>query len=105
MLGRARSRRNDPKDFICFCQGISRQEIVTAIDKGACTLEDIQNDVGATVGPCGGSCTPNVVKLLADTLAAKSGGAPAQPATPAPVDAPAGEPPADDSTVSKESKA
>ena len=74
VLGRARSRRNDPKDFVCFCQGISRQEIVDGIDKGAVTLEDIQNDLGATVGPCGGSCTPNVVKLLADTLARKNGG-------------------------------
>lgn len=97
---------------MCFCQGISRQEIVQAIDKGASTLEDIQNDLGATVGPCGGSCTPNVVKLLADTLARKAngGGAPeaaAPEAAPcAPTDAacpatPCEPPPDDDSKVSK----
>lgn len=85
VLGRARNRRNDPKDFVCFCQGISRQEIVQAIDLGASSLEDIQNDLGATVGPCGGSCTPNVVKLLNDTLqkrapkAATAAAAPAEP--------------------------
>jgi bacterioferritin-associated ferredoxin len=73
VLGRGRGRRSDPKDFICFCQGISRQEIVNCIDEGAQTLEDIQNGIGATVGPCGGSCTPNVVKLLNETLARKSG--------------------------------
>ena len=82
VLGRGRSRRNDPKDFICFCQGISRQEIVQCIDSGAQTLEDIQNDLGATVGPCGGSCTPNVVKLLSDTLARQCGASPAAPPAP-----------------------
>ena len=80
VLGRARSRRNDPKDFVCFCQGISRQEIVDGIEKGASTLEDFQNDLGATVGPCGGSCTPNVVKLLAEILARKNGGSADSPA-------------------------
>ena len=85
VLGRGRSRRNDPKDFVCFCQGISRQEIVQCIETGAQTLEDIQNDLGATVGPCGGSCTPNVVKLLAETLARKTGSAPPPaPASPEP---------------------
>ena len=89
VLGRSRSRRNDPKDFVCFCQGISRQEIVQCIESGAQTLEDIQNDLGATVGPCGGSCTPNVVKLLADTLARKGGAAPpAEACTPQPCCAP-----------------
>lgn len=73
LLGRNRGRKNDPKDFVCFCQGISRQEIVKCIEDGAQTLEDIQNDIGATVGPCGGSCTPNVVKLLNETLARKAG--------------------------------
>ena len=96
---------------MCFCQGISRQEIVQAIDQGAATLEDIQNNLGATVGPCGGSCTPNVVKLLTETLARKSG-APAAECPPAPAaecPAPCADPPAptpeNPSTVSKPSKA
>ena len=105
VLGRARSRRNDPKDFVCFCQGISRQEIVQCIEQGASTLEDIQNNLGATVGPCGGSCTPNVVKLLGETLARKPGepapsAEPAGTATP-PGTSPQAVSPQDTSTVSK----
>ena len=92
LLGRARSRRNDPKDFICFCQGIARQEIVQCIESGAQTLEDIQNNLGATVGPCGGSCTPNVVKLLNDTLDRKSLTTTTTPESPAPPAEPVAEP-------------
>jgi bacterioferritin-associated ferredoxin len=62
-------RKKDAKNFVCFCQGISRDEIVQSIRGGATTLEDLQDQIGATVGPCGGSCTPNVLKLLRDTLA------------------------------------
>jgi bacterioferritin-associated ferredoxin len=68
-----RRPRKDARDFVCFCQGISRQEIVQCIHDGAHTLEAIQNGCGATAGACGGSCTPNVAKLIHETIGAQGG--------------------------------
>jgi NAD(P)H-nitrite reductase large subunit len=77
-------RKKDAKNFVCFCQGISRDEIVQSIEGGATTLEDLQDQIGATVGPCGGSCTPNVLKLLRDTLAGAPSPCAAEPEKAAP---------------------
>lgn len=68
--GLARARRRNPGhsavplDIVCFCQGIERHTILEAIVAGADTVDKIQEMIGATTGPCGGSCTPCVQAIL-----------------------------------------
>lgn len=53
---------------VCRCNNIKLRTIERAIREGACTLTQIANRTSATTGQCGGSCTPDVQKLL-DELA------------------------------------
>jgi NAD(P)H-nitrite reductase large subunit len=82
--GLARARRRHPAvplDIVCFCQGIERRTLLEAIEAGIDSLERIQEVVGATTGPCGGSCTPSVQAML-DSAATREATPP--PASPGP---------------------
>lgn len=41
-------------DFVCYCQEVTYKEIVTVIDQGALTVEDITRscDAGLACGTC-----------------------------------------------------
>lgn len=83
--GLARARRRRPAlpaialDIVCFCHGIERYTILEAIASGADSIEKIQETIGATTGPCGGSCTPCVQSMIDH---AKSPANPAEPCGP-----------------------
>lgn len=49
--------------IICHCNGVRDRAIITAIQCGARTLDDVQMACGATAG-CSG-CAPAVQELLA----------------------------------------
>jgi NAD(P)H-nitrite reductase large subunit len=55
---------------VCRCNNIKYRTIERAIREGAHTLTQIANRTGATTGQCGGTCTPEVQKML-DELAPK----------------------------------
>ncbi|HEX7705847.1 MAG TPA: (2Fe-2S)-binding protein [Thermoanaerobaculia bacterium] len=55
---------------ICRCNNIKYRTIERAIREGAHTLNQIASRTTATTGQCGGTCTPEVQKLL-DELAPK----------------------------------
>jgi NAD(P)H-nitrite reductase large subunit len=67
---------------VCRCNNIKYRTIERAIREGAHTLSQIAARTTATTGECGGSCTPDVQKML-DELAPKYAMAPAAaPASP-----------------------
>ncbi|MGE4132642.1 MAG: bacterioferritin-associated ferredoxin [Bdellovibrionales bacterium] len=54
--------------LICFCNAISRSEVEQAIARGCDTLGKIFDATTAGVGACGGSCQPELRKLLIRTV-------------------------------------
>jgi len=52
------------QQIICFCNNISKEIIVKAIQNGAQTLNEIYDAITAGVGPCGGSCRRKIAPLL-----------------------------------------
>ncbi|MBV8517462.1 MAG: (2Fe-2S)-binding protein [Acidobacteria bacterium] len=53
---------------VCRCNNIKYRTIERAIREGAHTLTQVANRTTATMGECGGSCTPDVQAML-DELA------------------------------------
>jgi NAD(P)H-nitrite reductase large subunit len=60
---------------VCRCNNIKYRTIERAIREGAHTLSQIAARTTATTGECGGSCTPDVQKMI-DELAPKYATAP-----------------------------
>jgi len=59
------------KELICYCKGVSKQEVETAIREGAKTLKDVQKATTACTGnqckvlnPKGICCSGDIKKLL-----------------------------------------
>lgn len=55
---------------VCRCNNIKYKTIERAIREGAHTISAVAARTTATMGQCGGSCTPDVQKML-DDLAPK----------------------------------
>ena len=55
--------------YVCICTGVTERDIAEAIDNGAQTLSDLQQELGATTG-CG-TCMEFTQDLLDQSLAAK----------------------------------
>lgn len=55
---------------VCRCNNVKYRTIERAIREGAHTLTQVAARTTATMGQCGGSCTPDVQKML-DELAPK----------------------------------
>ncbi len=54
---------------ICICKGIPKKRFLTAIKKGAASLQDINRIVGSGSGDCRGErCGPKIESLLAAYL-------------------------------------
>ena len=51
---------------ICRCNNIKYKTIERAIREGAHTLTQVATRTTATLGQCGGSCTPEVQALIAE---------------------------------------
>jgi NAD(P)H-nitrite reductase large subunit len=63
---------------VCRCNNIKYRTIERAIREGAHTLTQVANRTTATLGQCGGTCTPDVQCML-DELAPKYATATASP--------------------------
>lgn len=50
---------------ICCCNAVPLSEIERAMGQGACTLAQLFDATFAGCGPCGGSCQPELVQILA----------------------------------------
>jgi len=64
---------------VCRCNNIKYRTIERAIREGAHTLTQLAARTTATMGECGGSCTPEVQEMIA-ALAPKHASRPSQPA-------------------------
>ena len=51
---------------VCRCNNIKYRTIERAIREGAWTLHDVATRTTATTGHCGGSCTPDVLAMIAE---------------------------------------
>jgi NAD(P)H-nitrite reductase large subunit len=69
---------------VCRCNNIKYRTIEKAIREGAHTLTQIANRTGATTGQCGGTCTPDVQKMIEELAPkyAQAEAAKTQPADP-----------------------
>ena len=65
---------------ICRCNNIKYRTIERAIREGAHTLNQVASRTTATTGECGGSCTPEVQKLIAELAPKYASAAPKPPA-------------------------
>lgn len=52
------------KKLLCYCNGIPVEDVQRAIDNGATTMGQIFDRTTAGCGACGGSCQPEIRKLL-----------------------------------------
>ncbi len=52
--------------YVCLCQGVTDSDIVSAVESGAQSLDEIQSQLGAATG-CGG-CREFTEQLLQATL-------------------------------------
>lgn len=67
--------------MICLCNGVTQAEIEAAIRGGATSLGRVFDETSAGVGACGGSCQPELKKMLAQFQ--HDGTFPADPRPPA----------------------
>ena len=51
---------------VCRCNNVKFRTIERAIRDGAHTLTQLATRTSATLGQCGGTCTPDVQKILAE---------------------------------------
>lgn len=67
---------------VCRCNNIKYRTIERAIREGAHTLTQVATRTSATLGQCGGSCTPDVQQMI-EELAPLHATAPAAKPAPA----------------------
>ncbi len=67
---------------VCRCNNIKYKTIEKAIREGACTLAQIATRTTATTGHCGGSCTPDILQMIAEHAPAYAQQTPKPASTP-----------------------
>lgn len=63
------------EDLVCYCEGVSRQEIVEAIQKGASSVREVAEATGACQGaqrceelnPKGRCCAIDILEILQES--------------------------------------
>ena len=65
---------------VCRCNNIKYRTIERAIREGAHTLSQVATRTTATTGQCGGSCTPDVQKMISELAPKYATAAPPKPA-------------------------
>ena len=65
---------------VCRCNNIKYRTIERAIREGAHTLHQVATRTTATLGECGGTCTPDVQQMIAELAPKYATAAPPKPA-------------------------
>lgn len=63
-----RQKKSAKSKLICLCNSVPQDEIEKAIAGGCRTLDRIFDVTQAGVGPCGGSCRPQLAAMLEEYL-------------------------------------
>ena len=59
----------DYGEILCFCEDVTKAEVLEAIRRGAVTVDGIKRRVGTGMGRCQGArCTQKIAALLAEAL-------------------------------------
>ncbi len=56
--------------YVCICHAVTDKDIRKAVDGGACSLFDVQNEL--PVGSCCGSCEDTAQSLVEEYLSSQS---------------------------------
>ena len=51
---------------VCRCNNIKYRTLERAIRDGAQTIDEVARRTGATTGHCGGTCTPDILAMIAE---------------------------------------
>lgn len=65
---------------VCRCNNIKYRTIERVIREGAHTLTQVANRTTATLGECGGTCTPDVQKMIEELAPKYATASPPKPA-------------------------
>lgn len=63
------SKKNKYEGILCTCNMVPRSQVENAIRRGCHRMEKIFTATTAGVGQCGGSCRPEIEKMLKEFLA------------------------------------
>lgn len=64
-MTKVEKEKNDEETIICFCEDISKKEIIEAIEEGHTTLREIMRHLRAGMGECQGrGCMPQIIRLI-----------------------------------------
>ena len=55
---------------VCRCNNIKYRTLERAIRDGAQTIDEVAKRTGATTGHCGGTCTPDILAMIAEIAGA-----------------------------------
>ena len=56
--------KKKPNHFICQCNQVPKSEIEAAVQRGCKTLQKVAIATTAGAGQCGGSCQPEIKKII-----------------------------------------
>lgn len=54
--------------LICYCHGIPEKDVAEAIQRGCVKVDQVSDATTAGIGACGGTCRPNIQKMIDDYL-------------------------------------
>ena len=55
-----------PKKMVCYCQDLTEEDLIQAIEEGYDHIETLKRFTGAFMGPCQGKmCAVNVLQVFA----------------------------------------
>lgn len=61
-MAKLQHHKDDP--LVCLCNRVPRSALLRAMDGGADSMAALFDQTFAGCGPCGGSCQPDVARLL-----------------------------------------
>ena len=62
-------RDPDYGEIVCFCEDVTRAEVLEAIRRGAVTVDGVKRRVGTGMGCCQGArCEQKITAMLAEAL-------------------------------------
>lgn len=57
---------------VCVCNLVTRDVIVAAVKRGCRTLDRVSAATTAGAGQCGGTCRPEIARIVEETLAGEA---------------------------------
>lgn len=68
---RKKKKKDEGDRLVCLCNAVSKRTIEEAIARGCLSLGRIFDATTAGVGACGGTCQPEIRKLLEASVNAR----------------------------------